>query len=658
MKRAVLLAFLGACGGGDPCAGVKVEPAATFTCVDDLAVAGYSPAGPAVKIAGTGTFRVTIPASAAPVVVAAPGRLAAVVNPLPGMGTVSFTAEAGTYQPMLVPAPPAPRTHRALMGISMGGAGMGIALRHPERWDLIGCLGGEPGPSMVYSLALFRDFMFDGFCPGGGLCPAMQRTAWTDLHELSSDFEHLVYQAGDGVGLTLSRNTYLKTSRDIVRALGNPASYNPASAYLPPGVAAPPRDCASPVVLHGFYDARFNPDGQLPVITFCDGGDSTALGLGAFDGSLAQTNPVEVLLAVDLNGNGKRDAGEPVIAQWAEPFRDVGSDGLADRDEPGYDPVTRPDPNGDDFHPLRNPTGTEGNFVRDEGEPFDDVGIDGVAGTPQAPAGYDIGEGDGRWTVNPNVERWMRNDAPRSLAAMTAAQRAGLSLYLDAGIRDFLNSEVAADVTAGQMLALGMPLAIYDDFSGLAGGGNFDAKKVPWASLPPNLFVRYGNPDASTGDISSGDGRHVGTIPQALNRVFSAFFWIDSRWTDGDRSPPDVSEQYLGDEHFTSPTTGRDVPYAVFLPPGWKPGRKFPVVYFLHGYGQKPEDLLQATILFPMYMTGGILQKMILVFPDGRCRDGDGCEVGTFFQDSPVNPQAQMETHLYELMDIIDQRFQ
>ncbi len=46
---------------------------------------------------------------------------------------MSFTAEAGTYQPMLVPAPPPPRTHRALMGISMGGAGMGIALRHPVR---------------------------------------------------------------------------------------------------------------------------------------------------------------------------------------------------------------------------------------------------------------------------------------------------------------------------------------------------------------------------------------------------------------------------------------------------------------------------------------------------------------------------------------------
>ena len=56
-----------------------------------------------------------------------------------------------------------------------------------------------------------------------------------------------------------------------------------------------------------------------------------------------------------------RDSGEPVIAQPYEPFSDVGSDGLADADEPGYDPVANPDPDHDDYHYLRNPTGTEGN---------------------------------------------------------------------------------------------------------------------------------------------------------------------------------------------------------------------------------------------------------------------------------------------------------
>ena len=56
-------------------------------------------------------------------------------------------------------------------------------------------------------------------------------------------------------------------------------------------------------------------------------------------------------------------------------------------------------------------------------------------------------------------------------------------------------------------------------------------------------------------------------------------------------------------------------------------------------------------------MTRGKLQKMIVVFPDGSCRDGDGCETGTFFADSPVSAQAQMETHLYELRAEIESTY-
>ena len=56
--------------------------------------------------------------------------------------------------------------------------------------------------------------------------------------------------------------------------------------------------------------------------------------------------------------------------QGNEPFDDVGTDGVADAGEPGYDPVANPDPNGDDYHYLWNPTGTENNWRYDEGEPY------------------------------------------------------------------------------------------------------------------------------------------------------------------------------------------------------------------------------------------------------------------------------------------------
>ena len=277
-----------------------------------------------------------------------------------------------------------------------GNAAMSIALRHPDRFDNFADLGGEPGPSMIYSLGMVRDFLFGGFCTAddeahglgavGQLCP--NPTSRADQFEITADYEHMVYQSGDGVGLTLDRSLYMKASRDLARALSNPALYSATNAYAPPGVDfsyfamdAATR-CATPTVLTNFHDREFNPDGSKPVITYCDGGDGSVL--GTFDGTKPQLDPAEILLAVDLNGNGKRDAGEPVITDAYEPFSDIGTDGLADKDEPGYDPVTvNPDPNHDDYHWQRNPLGTENNGTYDVGEPYEDVGLDGVAGTCQ-----------------------------------------------------------------------------------------------------------------------------------------------------------------------------------------------------------------------------------------------------------------------------------
>jgi hypothetical protein len=655
--RPALALLLAACGGSaDPCVGL--------TCTDDVKVDGATPLGPAVLLqAGRATlpYRETgTPRSSVLVATRRVGgsSLVPLEDPSFDDGHVTFTAEvAGAYQVVAVPAPARTHVWRAIAGVSMGGgAAAAIGTRAPAAWDLVADLGGEPGPSMTYSLAMLEDYPFGGFCAGGGLCPDGQRAPYADLFEIHSDFEHFTYQAGAGVGLTLSRNFYGVATRDLARALGNPTIYSAASAYLPPGVPeswlALPDRCGNPVVLHGFHDRRFNPDGSLPVVTVCDGGDSPRLGLGVFDPTLPQTTPFEILLAVDRNGNGRRDQGEPILIQAAEPWQDVGSDGVPDEDEPGYDPVTNPDPNGDDYHPLKNPGGTEKNGWRDEGEPFEDVGLDGVAGTCQQPAPgcYDYGEGDGVWTVSPNVLRWQLNDATRIQAAV----------YLDAGIRDFLNSHVSTAGLAGELARLGRPVVMWNGFSGLGGvasDAQFDATRVDWGDMPENLFVRYGDPDATPAQIAAGDGRHVGTGAQILDRVLAVFGWIDARWPDGDREPAGLGDA-LTDQHYTSPTTGRDLPYAIILPPGYSTSTaRYPVVFFLHGYGQGPDDLAPAGALVENDMASGKMQKMIIVFPDGRCRAGDGCETGTFFTDSPVHAQAQMETHLYELRAEIDRRY-
>ena len=83
------------------------------------------------------------------------------------------------------------------------------------------------------------------------------------------------------------------------------------------------------------------------------------------------------------------------------------------------------------------------------------------------------------------------------------------------------------------------------------------------------------------------------------------------------------------------------------------------VIFFGHGYGQEPPDLIVLAILLANYMISAAipeerrLQKFIMVFPDGDCRR-DECITGTFYTDSPREQGAQMETFLVDLSTYID----
>lgn len=713
--------------GGDDLTGAAIagdshttNPAsASIACAADIVPEGFTALGPAVAFGSEGTwsdrpFTFTLPYKASRLPTGAGRRHVRIVAQHPGgkpffpvvsnrsiddtdpkASRVSFHAgELTTYQAVVENTAGTSEQQQfgwnAIVGISMGGnAAMTIAMQHPDRFDSFADLGGEPGPSMKYTLAMVRDFIFGGFCDAasgklGMLCPNASKKA--DQFETASDYEHMLYQAGDGVGLTLQRSLYMKGVRDMARSMSNPALYNPDNPYTPPGVPLSymqdpvAHRCANPIVLNKFYDRAFNPDGSKPVITYCDGGDTAAMGLGVWNQSGVHDDPSELLLAVDLNGNGQRDQGEPVITHAYEPYKDVGVDGLADKDEPGYDPVTNPDPNHDDYHWQRNPNGTEGNNDYDIGEPFEDVGIDGVAGTCQAGTGaecYDYGEGDGKWTISPNVLRWYSHDAPTRVAALTDVQRKHMRMWFDAGIRDFLNNSVSTNAAVGGISgASGVQMGMWEGFAPLsnsASENSFDFTAVPWKDLPQNNYVRYGNPDAPPELINMGDGRHVGTATQLVNRATSAFAWMNAQWPNGDVTDTEDGGQILDSESFTSPTTNRVSPYGLFLPPGYNDpanaGVRYPVIYFLHGYGQQPQDLVSLSAIFANYMLADQpldyrFQKFIIVYVDGRCRPGtegvpvdmtgDQCEQGTFYLDAPLGGPAQMEKNLLELMDHID----
>jgi len=91
----------------------------------------------------------------------------------------------------------------------------------------------------------------------------------------------------------------------------------------------------------------------------------------------------------------------------------------------------------------------------------------------------------------------------------------------------------------------------------------------------------------------------------------------------------------------------------------------------LHGYGQQPSDLValaaQATSAMTTAQPAATrVQKMILVFVDGRCvpggdgvpvpAGGDGCEEGTFYLNSPGG-QVAMEQNLLDLIGFVDKTF-
>lgn len=643
---------------------------------------------------GTGAVHVTPLENITVVAPTTPGGPALLRFHLPDHG-IAPLGPAGTMPEVAVFQVAAPEqlgqmvkrrfSYRAIAGVSMGGIGASMNFfRNPDRYDAVGVMGADPGPDLTYSQGFIRDFFFGGFCPQDGSNPSCppQRAALDGQGELTGTFDAMPIQQGEGIGLTLKRSLYLRANRDLVRALGNWAYYNPADPYLPPGVPqstlaqTPAVACQNPIVLAGkmrdvnakpFYDVRYNPAGLYDVITFCDGGEPDGKP-GVYDDTKPQRDPAQILLAVDVNGNGRRDKGEPVIIQQSEPFRDVGRDGKANKDEPGYDPVTNPDPSGDDYHYLKNPGGTEGNWRFDDGEPYEDLGLDGVKGGCEidsaAPGCFDHGEGNGRFDLNPGLKRWLDHD-PHTLAeGISDSVLRQRDIYYDAGIRDFFNAHVSTSTLFGVLANRGVPMRLFGGFPALVGRSpadeaSYDASSAPIGELGSCVFVRYGDPALSDSmAAASGDGRHAGSTPEVVQRAVTLFSFLLSRWPDADRSlqPADDPRLIPGAQMFTM-SNGRSTPYSIILPPGYfeptNQNIRYPVAYFGHGYGMAPEDLGKSIgSLIHGFMSDPDethrLSKAVLVFVDAVCRPGgevpnaplptggDLCEEGGFYTDHPT----------------------
>jgi hypothetical protein len=503
--------------------------------------------------------------------------------------------------------------YRALTGISMGAYGaLNVGTKHPEGFGTLAALGGP-----VDLQQLIRDTAESG----------LEVKPQTEIPlEVGDDFtfDHMPPYPG--------RDQNLSLIKDLFIALGNPFLHHPDSSRLFLAIDAEPG-----VTMQDDAFGRFMPPAD--VRGFLDGGDGDQDGkrqvsegpvlfadvLLAARGSLAAIAPGAAPTTVgdrdlaDLNGDGIYDVGDGIVLNLSEPFTDGDGDG-----------------------------------VRDDGEAFQDLGLDGVAGTG------DQGEGSGEFDVDPDVANWLAEDPTTRLGGSTAADVSRQRLYLDVGIDDEFGFIRHYENLVGVLSDKGLTVGVQDGFrGGCASLPEFDSAIQ---------LVRY-------------EGGHVGipTSDDILDELFGGdvcgelvlwrrlqhfFGFLDQSFPDGNYGVGeiDVIDIDFDDFDFDVDLEGLDVrgdlveadipsPALQATPDGPIPTRRilaylppefdrsdgdFPVVYFLGGYGTTPSDFRSVSDLLDLLILSDQLQNMFVVF-----LPGEGGVQGSFFVNHRV-PEDQV----------------
>ncbi|MCK7502669.1 MAG: hypothetical protein MZV70_00280 [Desulfobacterales bacterium] len=167
-------------------------------------------------------------------------------------------------------------------------------------------------------------------------------------------------------------------------------------------------------------------------------------------------------------------------------------------------------------------------------------------------------------------------------------------------------------------------------------------------------------------------------MTQLINRLAYATFAMSARrpeWRITGRGRQRHREH--DDPRTTSSACplGRVSPYWMILPPGYHTEAyattRHPVVFFLHGYGQDPQDMVTSAIIFQELddpavaprgpadaeADHGLPGRALPRARRARRTTSGSASAGTFYADSirPEGPQA--ETILFERMDYIDDNY-
>jgi hypothetical protein len=398
-----------------------------------------------------------------------------------------------------------------------------------------------------------------------------------------------------------SRGTLINMLKDLTISFGNPVYYNPLSTFFPPGINA--QNARIPTTLYGFID-ELNPDGSLPVITYEDP---------------APGDWVKVLLALDTNKNGKRNWGEPILRQFHEPFTDQNGDKM-------YDP----------------------------GEPFSDTGLDGVPGTG------DIGEGDGKFTYNPNHDNFFAEDPLSRAETLSLTDLQGLNLYIDAGTEDEFQFNIHAEDFVDTLDYRGLHVRVENGFpENFPMISHFDEKRV---------YVRY--PGGHVGFEKENIGLSFEQASQGIreaivvaNRFTTLFSFVSDHFPGGEfgTNPLEMFSfpSKMGVSYFYSPSLKRDMKFGIYLPPGYSRRRMsyYPVLYLLGGYNMSIKGMTNSWMraaLDSLIFTGE-LQKMIIVIPDGMNYKNQS---GHFFVNQIDKKRGDnFKDYFFDLVTFVDRRF-
>jgi hypothetical protein len=148
------------------------------------------------------------------------------------------------------------------------------------------------------------------------------------------------------------------------------------------------------------------------------------------------------------------------------------------------------------------------------------------------------------------------------------------------------------------------------------------ADNLKWdaASMGKNFIIRYGNWEATEKQIADGDGKHLGSSSDIVNRLCISMLTPLNRWPETDRTPCVSPKGTTLNRTFFSKALANRYQYSISLPPCYDTSDlRYPVMFFLPGHGMTAADTVAGAVAFNILMEGGHVAKFLTVVPEGQC---------------------------------------